>query len=161
MILVFVLGYPGRHDADASSSIDSHARKLSFLMAWLQARSDSQAHRRIDEKNARFQSDIASFDNARKLFTVVPFRSPCRVEQKRRGGSAVHHCSQGPRASAEVRYCVSEIAALTAESPLCKAATLLSAACPIADASSSIYARKQSRCCPTASVLQSSRNKSP
>ena len=70
--LVFVLGYPGSTTRYREASSIEYARDVNypFLAEWLQARSD--ALRMIGEtdedKRIRFQSDIASFDNARKVY---------------------------------------------------------------------------------------------
>ena len=70
--LVFVLGYPGGTTRYRESQSIEFARDANFpfLAAWLDARSD--ALRLIGEtdekKRIEFQSDIASFDNAFKVY---------------------------------------------------------------------------------------------
>lgn len=69
---VFVLGYPGGTTRYRESQSIEYARDANFpfLAAWLDARSD--ALRLIGEsdekKRIKFQSDIASFDNAFKVY---------------------------------------------------------------------------------------------
>lgn len=69
---VFVLGYPGRTTRYRESQSIDYAENVNFpfLASWLQTRSD--AMRAIgetdEEKRIELQSDIASFDNARKVY---------------------------------------------------------------------------------------------
>ena len=69
---VFVLGYPGATTRYRESQSIEYARDANFpfLASWLDARSD--ALRLIGESDAKkrieFQSDIASFDNAFKVY---------------------------------------------------------------------------------------------
>src|SRR5690606_27325736 len=69
---VFVLGYPGRTTRYRESQSIAYAENVNFpfLASWLQTRSD--ALRMIgeadEEKRIEYQSDVASFDNARKVY---------------------------------------------------------------------------------------------
>ena len=69
---VFVLGYPGATTRYRESWSMVYARDANFpfLERWLTALSDSlqTIGSTDDEKRIAFQSDIASFDNSRKLF---------------------------------------------------------------------------------------------
>lgn len=69
---VFVLGYPGRTTRYRESQSIEYAEKVNFpfLASWLQTRSDAmRAIGETDEaKRIELQSDIASFDNARKVY---------------------------------------------------------------------------------------------
>ncbi|MER3429527.1 MAG: hypothetical protein C4324_00530 [Blastocatellia bacterium] len=69
---VFVLGYPGNTTRYRESQSIKYARddNFPFLAAWLRARSDAlkQIGADEEEKRIKFQSDIASFDNAFKVY---------------------------------------------------------------------------------------------
>lgn len=86
---VFVLGYPGGTTRYRESQSIEYARDANFpfLAKWLSARSN--ALRSIgetnEEKRIEFQSDIASFDNAFKVFDGGAFRlrQANVVEQRR------------------------------------------------------------------------------
>ncbi len=69
---VFVMGYPGGTVRYRESQSIEYARDANFpfLSAWLEARSASlrEIGKTDEEKRIKFQSDIASFDNAFKVY---------------------------------------------------------------------------------------------
>lgn len=73
---VFVLGYPGTTTRYRESQSMEYAQNVNFpfLAEFLQARSDAlhKAGETSDEKRIKFQSDIANFDNYRKVYTGGP-----------------------------------------------------------------------------------------
>lgn len=90
---VFVLGYPGSTTRYRESQSIEYARDANFpfLAAWLDAR--SKALRLIGEsdekKRIAFQSDIANFDNSRKVFEGGAERlRKADVVEKRRADEA-------------------------------------------------------------------------
>lgn len=90
---VFVLGYPGGTTRYRESQSIEFARDANFpfLASWLDAR--SSALRLIgstnEEKRIAFQSDIASFDNARKVYDGGARRlNQASVVQKRQAEEA-------------------------------------------------------------------------
>ncbi|MEO6334162.1 MAG: S46 family peptidase [Pyrinomonadaceae bacterium] len=120
---VFVLGYPGSTTRYRESSSIEFARDANypFLYKWLQARSDalkligeSDEKKRID-----FQSDIASFDNARKLYygRSIQLRR-AEVVQKRQAEESqfTTWIAADPARQQKYGSVLSELAALTAES---------------------------------------------
>ena len=85
---VFVLGYPGGTTRYRESQSIEYARDANFpfLASWLDARSDAlRLIGSADEaKRVEFQSDIASFDNSRKVFGGGAIRlMQANVVQKR------------------------------------------------------------------------------
>lgn len=69
---VFVLGYPGATTRYRESQSIEYARDANFpfLSSWLAARSNAlrEIGKTDEEKRIKFQSDIASFDNAFKVY---------------------------------------------------------------------------------------------
>lgn len=69
---VFVMGYPGGTTRYRESQSIEYARDANFpfLSSWLSARSNAlrEIGRTDEEKRIKFQSDIASFDNAFKVY---------------------------------------------------------------------------------------------
>ncbi|MEP6705383.1 MAG: S46 family peptidase, partial [Acidobacteriota bacterium] len=120
---VFVLGYPGSTTRYREASSIEFARDANypFLYKWLQARSDalkligeSDEKKRID-----FQSDIASFDNARKLYygRSIQLRR-AEVVQKRQAEESqfTKWIAADPARQQKYGSVLSELAAMTAES---------------------------------------------
>lgn len=85
---IFVLGYPGNTTRYRESQSIKYARddNFPFLAAWLRARSDAlkQIGAEDEEKRIKFQSDIASFDNAFKVYDggALRLRKSKVVEQR-------------------------------------------------------------------------------
>src|SRR5688572_26603189 len=120
---VFILGYPGGTTRYRESQSIEYARDANFpfLAAWLDARSD--ALRLIGEsdekKRIEFQSDIASFDNAFKVYDGGALRLRlANVVEKRQAEEAqfTKWIAQNPERQKKYGTVLSEIAALTAES---------------------------------------------
>jgi hypothetical protein len=120
---VFVLGYPGSTTRYREASSIEFARDANypFLWQWLQARSDalkligeSDEKKRID-----FQSDIASFDNARKLYygRSIQLRR-AEVVQKRQAEESqfTRWVAADPARQQKYGNVLSELAAITTES---------------------------------------------
>ena len=120
---VFVLGYPGGTTRYREASSIEFARDANypFLWQWLQSRSDALKliGQSDEKKRIEFQSDIASFDNARKLFygRSIQLRR-AEVVQKRQAEEAQFTKWIAGDAARQQKYgtVLSEIAALTAES---------------------------------------------
>src|SRR5688572_5366240 len=90
---VFVLGYPGGTTRYREASSIQYARDANFpfLAAWLKARSDALKliGESDEEKRIEFQSDIASFDNAFKVYDGGGFRlRQAKVVQQREAQEA-------------------------------------------------------------------------
>ena len=120
---VFVLGYPGGTTRYRESQSIEFARDANypFLWKWFQARSD--ALRLLGEsdekKRIEYQSDIASIDNARKLFygRAIQLRR-AEVVQKRQAEEAqfTKWIAADPARQQKYGTLLSDIAALTVES---------------------------------------------
>src|SRR5688572_26617532 len=120
---VFVMGYPGGTTRYRESQSIEYARDANFpfLAAWLDARSD--ALRLIGEsdekKRIEFQSDIASFDIAFKVYDggALRLRLANVVEQRQaEEAQFTKWIAQNPERQKKYGTVLSEIAALTAES---------------------------------------------
>ncbi|HUR96955.1 MAG TPA: S46 family peptidase, partial [Pyrinomonadaceae bacterium] len=120
---VFVLGYPGSTTRYREASSIEFARDANypFLWQWLQARSDAlKLIGTTDEKKRiDFQSDIASFDNARKLYygRSIQLRR-AEVVQKRQAEEAqfTRWVAGDPSRQQKYGNVLSELATITAES---------------------------------------------
>lgn len=120
---VFVLGYPGSTTRYREASSIEFARDANypFLWQWLQARSDALKliGESDEKKRLEFQSDIASFDNARKLYygRSIQLRR-AEVVQKRQAEEAQFTKWIAGDAARQQKYgnVLSELAAITAES---------------------------------------------
>ncbi len=120
---VFVLGYPGSTTRYREASSIEFARDANypFLWQWLQARSDALKliGESDEKKRLEFQSDIASFDNARKLYygRSIQLRR-AEVVQKRTAEEAQFTKWIAGDAARQQKYgnVLSELAAITAES---------------------------------------------
>lgn len=120
---VFVLGYPGGTTRYREASSIEFARDANypFLWKWLQARSDALKliGESDEKKRIEFQSDIASFDNARKLYygRSIQLRR-AEVVQKRQAEEAQFTKWIAADAARQQKYgtVLSELAAITAES---------------------------------------------
>ncbi len=120
---VFVLGYPGSTTRYREASSIEFARDANypFLWKWLDARTD--AMRLIGEsdekKRLELQSDIASLDNARKLYygRSIQLRR-AEVVQKRQAEEAqfAKWIAADPARQQKYGTVLSELAALSAES---------------------------------------------
>ncbi len=120
--LVFVLGYPGSTTRYRESSSIEYARDANFpfLASWLEARSDAlrEIGRSDDEKRIKFQSDIASFDNARKVYGGGALRlQQAQVVEKRRAEEArfTEWIKQDPARQQKYGTVLSELADATAK----------------------------------------------
>lgn len=120
---VFVLGYPGGTTRYRESQSIEYARDANFpfLSSWLDARSG--ALRLIGEtdeaKRLAFQSDIASFDNARKVYEGGELRlRRANVVDQRRADEARFAAWVAADAARQAKYgtVLSELAAVSAES---------------------------------------------
>ncbi|QYO68420.1 S46 family peptidase [Leptolyngbya sp. 7M] len=120
---VFVLGYPGNTTRYRESQSIEYARDANFpfLSSWLAARAD--ALRLIGEgdeaKRIELQSDIANFDNARKVYQGGEWRlRRSKVVEQRRDEEAKFAAwvSQDPARRAKYGTVLSELAAVSAES---------------------------------------------
>ena len=119
---VFVLGYPGSTTRYRESSSIEFARDANypFLWQWLQSRSD--ALRLIGEsdekKRIELQSEIANFDNARKLYygRSIQLRR-AEVVQKRQAEEAqfTRWIAGDPARQQKYGTVLSELASITAE----------------------------------------------
>ena len=120
---VFVLGYPGGTTRYREASSIEFARDANypFLWQWLQARSDALKliGQSDEKKRLEFQSDIASFDNARKLYygRSIQLRR-AEVVQKRQAEEAQFIKWIAGDAARQQKYgtVLSELASMTAES---------------------------------------------
>jgi len=120
---VFVLGYPGgtTRYREASSIEFARDANFPFLAAWLDAR--SRALKLIgesnEEKRIEFQSDIASFDNAYKVYSGGAYRlRQANVVQQRQAEEAQFARWIAGNADRQKKYgtVLSELAGITAES---------------------------------------------
>ena len=120
---VFVLGYPGGTTRYRESQSIEYARDANFpfLWQWLDARSG--ALRKIgqadEEKRIKFQSEIANFDNSRKVFEGGERRlRQAEVVEKRRAEEAQFAAwvSASPDRQKKYGTVLSDIAAASAES---------------------------------------------
>ena len=120
---VFVLGYPGGTTRYRESQSIEYARDANFpfLAAWLDARSD--ALRLIGEsdekKRIEFQSDIASFDNAFKVYDGGALRLRlANVVEKRQAEEAQFAAwiNGNPERQRKYGTVLSELKSLSAES---------------------------------------------
>lgn len=120
---VFVLGYPGSTTRYREASSIEFARDANypFLWQWLQARSDALKliGESDEKKRIEFQSDIASFDNARKLYygRSIQLRR-AEVVQKRQAEEAqfAKWVAADPARMQKFGTVLSELSAITAES---------------------------------------------
>jgi hypothetical protein len=120
---VFVLGYPGGTTRYREASSIEYARDANFpfLASWLRARSDAlKLIGQSDEaKRIEFQSDVASFDNAFKVYDGGALRlRQANVVEKRKAEELQFSKWVAADPSRQQKYgtVLSEIAALTAES---------------------------------------------
>jgi hypothetical protein len=120
---VFVLGYPGGTTRYRESQSVEYARDANFpfLSSWLDARSD--ALRLIGEsdeaKRIALQSDIASFDNARKVYEGGEMRlRRANVVEQRKAEEARFAAWIAADAARQAKYgtVLSELAAASSES---------------------------------------------
>jgi hypothetical protein len=120
---VFVLGYPGGTTRYRESQSIEYARdsNFPFLSSWLDAR--SAALRLIGEsdeaKRLKFQSDIASFDNARKVYQGGELRlRRANVVDQRKAEEArfATWVAADPARQAKYGTVLSELASASAES---------------------------------------------
>ncbi|HLA94849.1 MAG TPA: S46 family peptidase, partial [Pyrinomonadaceae bacterium] len=120
---VFVLGYPGGTTRYRESQSIEYARDANFpfLAAWLDARSD--ALRLIgsadDDKRIAFQSDIASFDNAFKVYDGGGLRlRQSNVVEKRQAEEAqfATWIAASPERQKKYGTVLADLAAASAES---------------------------------------------
>ncbi len=97
---VFVLGYPGRTTRYRESQSIEYAEETNFpfLASWLQTRADSlrMIGETNEEKRIELQSDIASFDNARKVYYGGAERLAFSdaVDKRRAEEAALHNLDQ-------------------------------------------------------------------
>lgn len=120
---VFVLGYPGGTTRYRESQSIEFARDANFpfLADWLDARSASlkSIGESDEEKRIAFQSDIASFDNANKVYGGGAQRLRLsQVVEKRRAEEAKFATWVAANPARQQKYgtVLSEIAAVSAES---------------------------------------------
>ncbi len=120
---VFVLGYPGgtTRYSEASSIEYGRDANFPFLAAWLDARSDALKliGESDEKKRIAFQSDIASFDNAFKVYDGGAWRlRQSKVVEQRQAEEArfAKWIAADPARQQKYGNVLSEIAALTAES---------------------------------------------
>ncbi|MBK9155924.1 MAG: S46 family peptidase [Chloracidobacterium sp.] len=120
---VFVLGYPGGTVRYRESQSIEYARDANFpfLSSWLAARSAAlrEIGRTDEEKRIQFQSDIASFDNAFKVYDGGRLRLiRSDVVEKRRAEEAQFAAwvAANPERQRKYGSVLSEIAAVSAES---------------------------------------------
>ena len=120
---VFVLGYPGGTTRYREASSMKYARDANFpfLASWLKARSDALKliGESDEEKRIEFQSDVASFDNAFKVYDGGAFRlRQAKAVEQRQAQEAEFSkwIAANPERQKKYGTVLSEIAALTAES---------------------------------------------
>ncbi len=120
---VMVLGYPGSTTRYREASSIQYARDASypFLAGWLRARSDAlkMIGETDEEKRIELQSDIASFDNAFKVYDGGALRLKlANVVEQRQAEEAqfTKWIAQNPERQKKYGHVLSEIAALTGES---------------------------------------------
>jgi hypothetical protein len=119
---VFVMGYPGSTTRYREASSIAYARDASypFLAAWLRARSDALKliGQTDEEKRIELQSDIASFDNAFKVYDggAVRLKLANVVEQRQAEETQfAKWIAQDPTRQKKYGNVLSEIASLTAD----------------------------------------------
>jgi len=119
---VMVLGYPGSTTRYREASSILYARDASypFLAAWLRARSDALKliGETDEEKRIELQSDIASFDNAFKVYDGGAMRLRLANVVEQRQAEEVQFTkwiAQNPERQKKYGTVLPEIAALTAE----------------------------------------------
>ena len=120
---VFVLGYPGGTTRYRESQSIEYARDANFpfLSSWLAARSASlrEIGKTNEEKRIEFQSDIASFDNAFKVYDGGRLRLiQSSVVEKRKAEEAqlATWIATNPDRQKKYGTVLSELAAASAES---------------------------------------------
>ena len=120
---VFVMGYPGGTTRYRESQSIEYARDANFpfLSAWLAARSAAlrEIGRTDEEKRIKFQSDIASFDNAFKVYDGGRLRLiRSDVVEKRRAEEAqfTTWVAANPERQKKYGTLLADIAAASAES---------------------------------------------
>ena len=120
---VFVLGYPGSTTRYREASSIEFARDANypFLWQWLQSRSDALKliGESDEKKRIELQSEIANFDNARKLYygRSIQLRR-AEVVQKRQAEEAqfTRWIAGDPARQQKYGTVLSELASITAES---------------------------------------------
>jgi hypothetical protein len=119
----FVLGYPGGTVRYRESQSIEYARDANFpfLWRWLDARSAAlrEIGRTDEEKRIKYQSDIASFDNARKVYEGGERRlRQADVVEKRRAEEAqfAQWVAASPDRQKKYGTVLADIAAASAES---------------------------------------------
>jgi hypothetical protein len=120
---VFVLGFPGGTTRYRESQSIEYARDANFpfLSSWLAARSNAlrEIGRTDEDKRIKFQSDIASFDNAFKVYDGGRLRLiQSNVVEKRRAEEEQFGAWVNTDAARKAKYgtVLSELAAASAES---------------------------------------------
>ena len=120
---VFVLGYPGGTTRYRESQSIEYARDANFpfLSSWLEARSAAlrEIGRTNEEKRIEFQSDIASFDNAFKVYDGGRLRLiQSNVVEKRQAEETqlAAWIAANPERQRKYGTVLSELAAVSAES---------------------------------------------
>lgn len=120
---VFVLGYPGGTTRYRESQSIEYARdsNFPFLWTWLEARANALrlVGETDEEKRLALQSDIASFDNARKVFYGGErrIRRANLVEQRKaQEAQFASWVAADPARQAKYGTVLSELAAVSAES---------------------------------------------
>lgn len=120
---VFVLGYPGSTARYRESQSIEYARDVNspFLWKWLAARSDALrlVGESDEEKRIALQSDIASFDNARKVYQGGEWRlrQAHAVEQRRaQEAQFAKWVAADPVRQQKYGAVLSELASVSAES---------------------------------------------
>lgn len=120
---VFVLGFPGGTTRYRESQSVEYARDANFpfLSSWLAARSNAlrEIGRTDEDKRIKFQSDIASFDNAFKVYDGGRLRLiQSQVVEKRREQEKQFDAWVNADAARKVKYgtVLSELASVSAES---------------------------------------------
>ncbi len=120
---VFVLGYPGRTTRYRESQSVQYAEEVNFpfLASWLQTRAD--ALRMIgetnEEKRIELQSDIANFDNSRKVFFGGAERlefSDAVAKRKAEEARFTTWLNEKPERKAKYGTVLSDLAAVSAKS---------------------------------------------
>jgi hypothetical protein len=119
---VMVMGYPGTTTRYREASSIQYARDASypFLAAWLKARSDAlkMIGETDEEKRIELQSDIASFDNAFKVYDGGALRLKlANVVEQRQAEEAqfTKWIAQNPERQKKYGSVLSEIASATAD----------------------------------------------
>jgi hypothetical protein len=120
---VFVLGYPGGTTRYRESQSIEYARDANFpfLSSWLAARSAAlrEIGRTNEEKRIEFQSDIASFDNAFKVYDGGRLRliqSDVVGKRKAEEAQLATWIAANPERQRKYGSVLSELASVSAES---------------------------------------------